>query len=53
VILYSELARTLISSRFEEADVSQVSEENAKSLADMRAIGVRWTKRHRIYYQSL
>jgi hypothetical protein len=38
---------------FEHADVVQVEERNAKSQGDMAAIGVSWSKKHRIYRKGL
>jgi len=52
-VLYTELAKTLRAFNFEHIDVVQVEEGNLKSLADMRAIGVKWYKRHRGYKRAL
>lgn len=52
-LLYTELAKSIYEFGFEHADVVQVEESNAKSLAEMAAIGVRWYKRHRIYRRPL
>ncbi len=52
-ILYTELERTLQNAQYEHADVVQIREENAKSMGDMRALGVTWYKRHRLYERSL
>ncbi len=52
-VLYAELEETVRSTRFEHADIVQIREENIKSMGDMRALGVRWYKRHRLYRRRL
>lgn len=52
-VLYTELAKSVHDFGFEHIDVVQVEECNAKSLAEMAAIGVKWYKRHRIYRRTL
>jgi hypothetical protein len=52
-VLYTELAKSVHEYGFEHADVVQVEERNAKSLAEMAAIGVNWYKKHRIYRRPL
>ncbi len=52
-LLYSEIAKTVLSSSFRLADFGQVAETNPRSLADMEAIGVRWNRIHRIYQMSI
>jgi hypothetical protein len=52
-VLYTEVARTVHEFGFEHADVVQVEEQNAKSQGDMKAIGVRWYKKHRVYQRAL
>jgi hypothetical protein len=52
-VLYTELAKSVHDFGFEHTDVVQVEERNAKSLAEMAAIGVEWYKRHRIYRRTL
>jgi len=38
---------------FDHADVVQIEEGNIKSQGDMRAIGVQWYKKHRVYARDL
>jgi hypothetical protein len=52
-MLYTELAKSVREFGFEHCDVVQVEEGNAKSLAEMAALGVRWYKQHRIYRRVL
>jgi hypothetical protein len=52
-ILYTELAKTVRDFNFAHAEIVQIEEQNAKSLGDMAALGVRWHKRHRIYRLDL
>lgn len=52
-ILYTELAKTVRDFSFAHAEIVQIEEQNAKSLGDMAALGVRWHKRHRIYRLDL
>jgi hypothetical protein len=48
-VLYTEIANTVKQYGFEHADIVQVEEKNIKSLGDMKAIGVEWYKKHRVY----
>ena len=52
-IMYVELARTLLDSRFEHADLVQVGEENYRSMQDQLTFGVKWTKKHRVYQKKI
>lgn len=52
-VLYSELEKTLVDLDFEHLEIIQVEEKNAKSLADMQALGVHWHKRYRSYRRAL
>lgn len=52
-VLYTELAKSVQDFGFEHSDVVQVEEGNTKSLGEMKAIGVEWYKRHRIYRRKL
>ena len=52
-VLYTELAKSVYDYGFEHADVVQIEEGNSKSLGEMAAIGVEWSKRHRIYRRAL
>ena len=53
VILFTELARTVRQGQFDTADIVLVDETNARSRADMEAIGVQWYKIHRTYRRAL
>jgi len=48
-VLYAELTRTLLEGDYTTGEAVQVEERNLKSLGDMKALGVRWHKVHRIY----
>ncbi|MBC8186294.1 hypothetical protein H8E88_34865 [candidate division KSB1 bacterium] len=48
-VLYTEMANTVKQYGFEHADIVQIEEKNIKSLGDMKAIGVEWYKKHRVY----
>ncbi len=52
-VLYTEMARTIQKFGFKHADVVQIEEQNIKSMGDMSAIGVQWTKKHRVYEKIL
>jgi len=52
-VLYTEMARSIQEFGFEHAEVVQVEERNAKSMGDMKAIGVEWYKKHRVYGRGL
>ena len=52
-VLYTELAKTIRKYRFNTANLVQVREDNIKSMADMKALGIVWNKRHRIYRKEL
>ncbi len=52
-VLYTEMSKTIRERGFEHADIVQVEEENIKSMGDMKAIGVEWHKKHRVYQKSL
>jgi hypothetical protein len=52
-VLYTELAKSIKSFRFEHADVAQINENNRKSMGDMEAIGLEWYKTHRVYRLAL
>jgi len=51
-IMYVELARTLLQSRFNHGDLVQVGEENYRSMQDQLTFGVKWTKKHRVYIRE-
>jgi hypothetical protein len=53
ILLYAEIAQTMIASDFEHLDVAQVNEENFASRAAMEDVGVQWYKRHRSYRRML
>lgn len=52
-ILYSEMDKSVRGYNFKHADVVQIREHNMKSMADMKALGIRWYKRHRVYEMGL
>ena len=53
VVLYTELAKTVLDFGFEHADLVQVAENNIESRGEVGAVGGEWYKRHRIYRRSL
>lgn len=53
VILFSELAKTLIESRYQRGDLVQVGTDNDKMLRELEKLGVEFYKMHRIYRRSL
>ncbi len=52
-VLYTEMAKTIRQFNFLHADLVQIEESNAKSVADMQAMGVQWYKTHRVYEKLL
>ena len=52
-ILLSELAKTLIDSRFQHAELIQVRGENAKMQREMQKLGIDFYKTHRMYERML
>ncbi|MBN1992449.1 MAG: hypothetical protein JW953_07065 [Anaerolineae bacterium] len=53
-ILYTELQKTVQTHPVEQMEIIQIEEGNAKSLAEMKAIGgMTWYKRHRSYQRAL
>lgn len=52
-LLYTALEKAVAGSHFLHGDIVQVDEANFRSRSDMEAMGVRWTKRHRHYSQTL
>ncbi len=53
VVLYTELAKTVLDFGFDHADLVQVAENNVESRGEVDAVGGEWYKRHRIYRRSL
>ena len=53
VVLYAELARTVLDFGFEHADLVQVAENNIESRGEVERVGGEWYKCHRIYRRSL
>jgi len=49
LVLYSEMAKTLQTGRFTDADLVQVREDNAKMIAELERLGATVYKRHRVY----
>ena len=52
-VLYTELEKTIRSHQFNYANLVQVREDNIKSMGDMKALGIKWNKRHRIYHKTI
>ncbi|HLV45125.1 MAG TPA: hypothetical protein VKY39_09215 [Aggregatilineales bacterium] len=53
-VLYDEMAKTLLDSRYEYADLVQVQETNRPMLADLeQLVPVNFHKRHRVYAREL
>ena len=52
LVMYATLARKAAEHRFRSAEVVQVEEGNTAMMRNMAALGVPWTKRHRIYRRS-
>ncbi len=53
LVLYSEMAKTLQTGRFTDADLVQVRDNNPKMLAELERLGAPIYKRHRVYRKSL
>ena len=53
VVLYTELAKTVLDFGFEHADLVQVAENNVESKGEDNTVGGEWYKRHRIYRRNL
>jgi GNAT superfamily N-acetyltransferase len=53
LVLYSEMAKTLQTGRFTDADLVQVRDHNLKMIAEMERLGAPIYKRHRVYRKSL
>jgi hypothetical protein len=53
LVLYSEMAKTLHTGRFTDADLVQARDNNAKMIAELERFGVPVYKRHRVYRKSL
>jgi hypothetical protein len=51
--LYAELAKTLITSQYDYAELVQVDEHNFKSLREIGILDVEWYKTHRSYRRTL
>jgi len=52
-VMYLELARVLLDSNFQHAELVQVGVENKRSMSDQLTFGVEWTKIHRVYKKQL
>lgn len=52
-VLYTALEESLREFDFEHANVVQISEHNMQSMGEMKALGVEWCKRHRLYRRAL
>jgi GNAT superfamily N-acetyltransferase len=53
LILYSEMAKTLQTGRFTDADLVQVRDTNPKMIAELERLGAPVYKRHRVYRKLL
>ena len=54
LLLYLDMFRTLVSwPQVQEIEIVQIGEKNIRSFGDMSRMGAKWTKKHRIYTQSL
>ena len=52
-LLYAEMEKTVHSSRFEHADLTQVAESAVQMGQDLVNLGARPYKNHRVYYRNL
>jgi hypothetical protein len=52
-LLFSELHKTIVESRFEHVDVVQIGVENERMQNEMRNFGMKFYKRHRMYEKTL
>lgn len=52
-VLYTEMAKSILSYNFKHAETVRIGEENYRSFADNTSMGVRWYKRHRTYQKEL
>lgn len=52
-VLYTEMAKSVHAFGFKHADVVQIEDKNAKSRAEMAALGVQWYKTHRVYRRAV
>lgn len=52
-VLYTEMAKSIQACGFKHADVVQIEERNAKSRAEMAALGVEWYKTHRVFRRAV
>lgn len=53
LVLYSEMARTLQTGRFTDADLVQVRDNNPRMIAELERLGAPVYKRHRVYRKPL
>lgn len=52
-VLYYEMAKTIQSFNFTDAETVWIGEENTRSFSDNSTLGVTWYKRHRNYIKKL
>lgn len=52
-VMYLEIARTILDSRYKHAELVQVGLENKRSMSDQLTFGAEWVKTHRVYKKSL
>lgn len=53
LVLYAAMARDAHKYRFSSAEVVQVEEGNTRMMHNLRALGVSWNKRHRMYRRDI
>ena len=51
--MYAEIYKTVTEGGFDCADMVQMEEKNEKIQAEMKALGVTFVKRHRLYFKDL
>jgi len=52
-VLFSEMAKSLLEGRFLHADIVQIGVENDRMLRELRDLGIRFYKKHRLYQKII
>jgi GNAT superfamily N-acetyltransferase len=52
-ILYVELEKTIRDFGFDFAETIHIRDNNVKSMAEMKTLGVQWYKRHQVYQKNI
>jgi len=52
-LLFSEMYKSVIENRYEHADIVQIGVENDKMQREMRELGIKFYKVHRVYSRSI